>query len=290
MNAFSRRLMLWEILPILLFGCTQQRTRDSYVARVNNSYLTIEEFYKHTDTTSTSSPQAQGYVSRWISQELLFQEARRRGLDRSADIKTKIDEIEKQLIVSLLLDKEIYDEELVSFSNEELHEYYDNHTEEFLLQHDVAKINYALFQDRESAMAFRGQVLRGTSWYETADNAEMGSEEVSAILERADSAYVSEQEMFPARVWGTLIKTRIGRISSPLKTQQGYFVFQLLAFRKRGAPSELRYTLPEIRERLVVEKRRKLLDNLLNELRQRYAVEVNLDQTSEDTLYVPTKP
>ncbi|MEE9186893.1 MAG: peptidyl-prolyl cis-trans isomerase [Bacteroidota bacterium] len=290
MNAFSRRWMLWQILSILLFGCTQQRTRDSYVARVNDSYLTIEEFHKHTDTTSTSSPQAQGYVSRWISQELLFQEARRRGLDRSTDIKTKIDEIEKRLIVSLLLDKEIYDEELVSFSDQELHEYYDNHTEEFLLQHDVAKINYALFEDRKSAMAFRRQVRRGTSWYETADNAEMGSEEVSAILERADSAYVSEQEMFPASVWGTLIKTRIGRISSPLKTQQGYFVFQLLAFRKRGAPSELRYTLPEIRERLVVEKRRKLLDSLLNELRQRYAVEVNLDQTSEDTLYVPTKP
>ncbi len=110
------------------------------------------------------------------------------------------------------------------------------------------------------------------------------------MLERADSVYVSEQEMFPASVWGTLIKTRVGRISSVLKTGQGYFVFQLLAFRKRGAPSELRYTLPEIRERIVVEKRRKLLDSLLNELRQRYAVEVNLDQTSEDTLYVPTKP
>ena len=290
MNAFIRRWMLWEILPILLFGCTQQRTRDSYVARVNDSYLTIEEFHKHTDTTSTSSPQAQGYVSRWISQELLFQEARRRGLDRSADIKTKIDEIEKQLIVSLLLDKEIYDEELVSFSTEELHEYYDNHTEEFLLQHDVAKIHYLLFQDRKSAKAFRLKLWHRTPWYKAADNAEMGSEELSASLERADSVYVSEHEVVPASVWRTVVKTRVGRISSVLKTEQGYFVFQLLAFRKRGAPSELPYTLPEIRERLVVEKRRKLLDSLLNELRQRNAVEVNLDQTSQDTLYVPTKP
>lgn len=290
MNAFVRRCILWEILPILLFGCTQQRTRDSYVARVNDRYLTIEEFHKHIDTTSTSSPQAQGYVSRWISQELLFQEARRRGLDRSTDVKTKIDEIEKQLIVSLLLEKEIYDEELVSFSNEELHEYYDNHTEEFLLQHDVAKIHYVRFQDLKSAKAFRSELWHRTPWHKAADNAEMGSEELSASLERADSVYVSEHQMFPATVWRTLIKTRIGRISSPLKTEQGYFVFRLLAFRKRGTPSELRYALPEIRERLVVEKRRKLLDSLLNELRQRYSVEVNLDQTSEDTLHVPTKP
>ncbi len=290
MNAFVQRCSSWGILPILLLGCAERRTSDSHVARVNESYLTMEELPEHTDTTSIASPQAHAYVSRWVSRELLFQEARRRGLDKSPEIKTRIDEIEKQLIVTLLLDREIYNEQLVNFSNEELLGYFENHTEEFFLRTDVAKTNYVLFHGRESASAFRKRVRRGTSWYDAVSDVEKDTVASAAIIQRGDSLYITEQELFPPAVWRVLIKTSAGQISFPVKTDQGYFVFQLLGFQKRGTRAEFRYSLPEIRERLIVEKRRKLLDSLLSELRQRYTVEVNLGETSEqDTLHGPNK-
>ncbi|MFQ5797361.1 MAG: peptidyl-prolyl cis-trans isomerase, partial [Bacteroidota bacterium] len=266
------------------------RTSDSHVARVNDSYLTMEELREHTDTTSIASPQAQAYVSRWVSRELLFQEARRRGLDKSPEIESKINEIEKQLIVTLLLDTEIYNQQVVDFSNEELLGYFENHTEEFFLQTDVAKANYALFHRRESANAFRTRVRRGTPWFDAVNDVKKDTVASAAIIELGDSLYITEQKLFPPAVWRVLIRTSAGQISFPVKTDQGYFVFQLLGFQKRGTHAEFRYSLPEIRERLIVEKRRKLLDSLLTELRQRYTVEVNLGQISEqDTLHGSNK-
>lgn len=290
MSAFVRQWAFWGILPIVFIGCTERRASGPYVARVNDSYLTMEHLREQTDTTSLSSPQVHAYVSRWVSRELLFQEAHRLGLDRSLEIKAKVDEIEKQLIVTLLLNREIYDEELVGFSTQELLDYYDKHAEEFLLQTDVAKVNYVLFRDRESASAFRVRVLRGTLWYDAVSEVEKDAKSSAAILEKADTLYIAEKELFPPPVWRVVMNMTAEQISFPVKTDQGYFVLQLANFQKRGSPGEFRYSLPEIRERLIVEKRRTLLDNFLNDLRERYTVEVNLEETSEqDTLHGPTR-
>lgn len=290
MNAIVRRWIWATVFPIVFFACTEQRTSGTYVARVNDSYLTLEEVRGDTDTSSISSRQVDAFVNRWVSRELLFQEARRRGLDRSPNIKTKIDEIEKELSVTLLLDEEIYKKELEGFSNEELLEYFENHREQFFLQIDVAKVNYVLFRDQDPAKKFRTRILRGTSWYDAVDDVEKDPDAPGTIIEGADSVYITKEELFPPAVWRVVSNSRTGRISSPVKTDQGYFVLQLLSFQKHGKPAEFRYSLPVIRERLVVEKRRKQLDNLLNELRQRYTVEVNLDDISEqDTLYGPTE-
>ncbi len=290
MNTFVQTSIPLVLCSIVFSACTERRTSDTYVARVNDSYLTTEELREHIDTTSISSRQIDAYVNRWVSRELLFQEAQRQGLDRSPDIRSKIDEIEKDLVVTLLLDREIYDEELVSFSNEEALEYFDNHKEQFVLQKDVAKVNYVLFSDRESAKAFRARILRGTPWYDAVHDVENDPTAAAAIFGREDSAYITKEEFLPAPVWRAVSNTRVGRIPSPVKTEQGYFVLQLLSFWKSGKPAEFRYCLPEIRERLIVEKRRKQLENLLRELRQQYAVEVNLGEPSEpDTVYGPTE-
>ena len=273
-------------LSVLLIGCTEHRPSGTYVARVNDSFLTTDDLHAHTDTSSVSISQVEAYVNRWVSRELLFQEARRRGLDRSPEVKEKIGEIEKQLIVSQLLDREIYGDDLLELPNDELLQYFNEHTQEFILENDVATLNYMLFEERELANTFRSRVVRNTPWYDAVAAVESDTAVASGIISRGDSLYITEQDLLAPAVWRTATKMGAGQVSYPLKTDQGYFVLQLTGFQKRGTPAEFRYSLPEIRERLIVEKRRRRLESLLTELRQHFIVEVNLEEPSEeDTLH-----
>jgi hypothetical protein len=261
---------------LLTAGCSKTESDKIPVARLDNKTLALEEIRAHIDTShEPSQAQIQQYIQRWLTEESLYREAVERGLDRAEEMNKKVDDIRRQLTISALLDQEVYSQQLSNFSQQDIKQYYDAHIKEFDLMHDIALISYVLFKNRDAATEFRNLVLKGTSWSTAV------VQNASSILIRVDSSYQTQAALVPAELWRVATRMAPREISFPINTNNGYYILVVWKFAKQGQAADIPIVEQEIRGRLTVERRRKLYDQLIQNLRAKHAIEVFVNSASD---------
>jgi hypothetical protein len=255
---------------LALTACQPTEPPKTPVASIDNATLTMEDVLARLDTSQNVSPaQIQEYTQRWITNEMLYREALRRGLGQRPDLANRLEDIRRQLLITALLEVVIYTDASTQSSAEEVAEYYRQHEQEFRLTSDVALVSVVLFQDREAANGFRNRVLRGTAWNEAIAEPEVRD----AVIARVDSTYFTAQTMFPQELWRYAAAGR-SEPSFPIRTEEGYYILSVWRYQRQGQPADPAYAEPEIRSRLTIERRRRLLDSLVENLRTKHTVQV----------------
>jgi len=249
----------------------------TFVARVDNQYLTPEKVKGSLDTAShVTDPQVRDFVTQWVNSALLYEEAKAQGLDRSPQVNETLEEMKKQLAVNRLLEMEVYRDQQLRITDEEVKSYYDQHKDTYLLAEDLAKIRYVLLANRDAAARFRGQVAKGKSWDEILQGLSGDSSFSAAIIERTDSQYVKRSTVRSMELWKAVTQLRVGELPQIVNDEGGYFVISLLQMQRAGEVAELPSVASETRDRVLVEKRQKAFGELLERLKKKYAVQVNL--------------
>lgn len=269
------------IIVLLLFitiGCSRKEANKNVVARLDNRTLTLEEIRTNTDTSmELSDAQIQQYIQRWLIEETLYREAVKRGLDRTEEVNKKIEGVRKQLSINALLDREIYAQGLINFSEQDIKQYYDVHIKEFNLTNDVVLVSYALFKDRDAATQFRNLVLKGINWRDAIEQM------LSSVLGVVDSSYENQASLRPPELWRVAVNAIPREISFPINTKNGYYVLVVWKTLKRGQPADLMLVREEINNRLTVERRQKLFENFVDSLRSRHSIEVYFGSVTDST-------
>ena len=238
----------------------------------------------HIDTTrSMSDAQVHAFVQRWITDELFYQEALRRGLDKQPGIGRQMNDIRRQLVINALLDKEVYSARSSECTPEEIRAYFEEHKKEFQLTNDVVLISSVLFVDRESSNIFRTTVLRGTPWSSGVQALLNNPQQKAAVLAHTDSTYFTQQTLFPAPLWRTAAGIGINTPSFHVQTEEGYYVLIVWKYGRAGQQADVQYAEKEIRGRLTIERRQRLYTLLLENLRSKHAVEVLVTPGTRDT-------
>ncbi len=268
----------------LVTGCQKGEPPPTLLARLDDRTLTLEEISAHFDSArGVSDAQIHEYVQRWITNELLYREAVRRGLDQQPAISTQLDEIRRQLVINALLDREVYTARSTDASPADIQQYYEEHKKEFILTSDVVLVSLVLFQDREAANTFRSAALRGTPWNRalraTLDDPQLRAGVISFI----DSLYFTQQTLFPVELWRTAMGVGVNNPSFPVRTEEGFYVLIVWKFGRRGQQAEQPYVEQEIRSRLAIERRQRLYNTLLENLRAKHTVEVLVAPGVRDT-------
>jgi peptidyl-prolyl cis-trans isomerase C len=270
------KFFLAALFAVLTAGCSKTESGKTPVARLDNKTLALEEIRAHIDTSNEPSPaQIQQYIQRWLTEESLYREAVERGLDRSDEMNQKVEDVRHQLTINALLDKEVYSQQLSNFSQEEIRQYYDVHIKEFNLMHDIALVSYVLFKNRDAATEFRNLVLKGTSWSSAV------IQQDSSIIMRIDSSFQTQATFMPPELWRVAAKVAVRELSFPINTDNGYYILVVWKFVRQGQIAELPMVEQEIRGRLTVERRRKLFDQLVQNLRAKHAIEVFVNSASD---------
>lgn len=279
-----RRLLIAAcVLVMAAPGCTRRSESGAFVARVNNQYLTPEKVAEDLDTRAgATEPKVRDFVTEWINSALLYEEAKSRGLDRSADVNEILEEMRRQLAVNQLLEKEVYTDQSVEVSDEEIKGYYDQHKGDYLLAEDVANIRFVRFTNRDAAASFRGQLLKGKPWSEVLQGLSVDSAFATALVERVDSLYVKRSTFPSSELWRTVTQLRINEFSPVIKDEMGYYVAALLGLQLAGEIAELPVVASDTHDRVLVEKRQKALSQFLERLKNKYAVQVNLAALETD--------
>ncbi len=267
----------------ILSSCTRQPEQSQDVARVDDQTLTLDMVHQQLDTSNgISEMQVRMFARQWVNSELLYQEAKREGFDRSESVLENLENARRQLTINALLEKEVFNDVPKSISKEEVAIYFKNHLEEFILRDDIVQISLAVFSEREPAAAFRESALEGDGWDAAIAEAQSAKNDQSPFITKTDSTFYSQSTLFPAKLWKVSSALGPGEVSFPVKTSAGYFVILLLGSYQRGSTPPLEYVEDAIRGRLVMQHRQERFTEYLEAMRKKHTVQINLSGVPTD--------
>ncbi len=265
------------ILMLIACSCFRKSEGVPFVARVNNQYLTPEKVKGSLNTAvRATDPQARDFVTQWVNSALLYEEAKAEGLDRSTQVNETLEEMKKQLAINRLLETEVYGDQQAATSNDGVEAYYHQHRDLYLLAEDLAKVRFVLFANRDAASRLRGVLTKGKSWDEALQSLAGDSLFSAAIIERADSEYMKRSTARSMELWRAVTQLRVGDLPQIVKDDAGYYVVGLSQIQRAGEVAELPSVVGETRDRVLVEKRQRALGALLERLKKKYSVQLNL--------------
>ena len=211
------------LVSLFLFSCSKPEKPDSYIARVNDSYLKESELYEMADSQFVSEKFRSAFIKNWVRQEILFQEAVKQGITDSKEFKRAIENSRRQLAASLLLENFSASSQL-NVTQAELENYYNENQSSFRLPFNSYFLNRITFSDRESAVMFRTEVILN-SWQTAIEKFKHTPQLVSITSE----TLIPEQDIYPGRLIRVLEGLYPLEISIVIPDDNGYYtVVQLL--------------------------------------------------------------
>lgn len=221
----SRKKIIKGLLfvSLFLFSCSKPEKPDSYVAKVNDSYLLESELYEAADSQFVSEKFRTAFIKNWVRQEILFQEAAKQGIIETKEFKRTIENSKRQLAASMLLEK-FSSSTLQNVSRAELENYYNRNQSSFRLPFNSFFLNRITFSDRESAVMFRTEVI-SSNWQAAVKK----FDQVSTLVSIVNETLIPEQDIHPAKLIRVLEGLYPLEISIVIPDDKGYYtVVQLL--------------------------------------------------------------
>lgn len=274
---------------VLLAGCGGKTGSQQPVARLDGQTLTLDQVIARLDSTrGMTQAQIAEYGRRWVNDEMLYQEAVRRGLDDDETIRTQLENTRRQLAINALLQREVFTPQSLDATPEEIAQYYAAHLKEFTLATDVALLSHVLFRGRDAANTFRAKVLRGTPWSEAVRQMLADPQQAAFVAGRIDSAYFTASTLFPMELWRVAAAATKPEPSFPVHTTEGFYILRLWKMTRQGQAADREYVEREIRLRLAVDRRRNAYNTLVENLRSKHTVEILMSDESDtsSTKYV----
>lgn len=211
------------LVSLFLFSCSKPEKPDSYIARVNDSYLMESELYEMADSQFVSEKFRSAFIKNWVRQEILFQEAVKQGITDSKEFKRAIENSRRQLAASLLLENFSASSQL-NVTQAELKNYYKENQSSFRLPFNSYFLNRITFSDRESAVMFRTEVIVN-GWQAAVEN----FKDIPQLVSITSESLIPEQDIYPGRLVRVLEGLYPLEISIVIPDDNGYYtVVQLL--------------------------------------------------------------
>jgi parvulin-like peptidyl-prolyl isomerase len=149
----------------------------------------------------------------------------------------------------------------------------------------MIKLNSIGFNSREDASTFAAAITQDRSWEDAVSKARNSTSSSGQIVSAASNQYYSQRSLFPPELWKVASTLNAGDVSFPIKTNLGYFVIQLLSVVPQGKTAEFDLVRDEVKNRVLIEKRRQRYEQYLGTLRKRYDVEILMNTgKSQDSL------
>jgi hypothetical protein len=265
---------IWAAALILVFlvGCRSSPTDQPYVARVGENVLTQEELSLQLSALPVlddSLEARQQIIEQWVSSQLLYREARRRGLRNDPAVQRMIEENERSVLVSALVSR-MYDTEEPEFDPAELEAYYERNRERMLLREPFVNVRFLAVRDRARADNARSELAAlgfedVDEWNTLVATYAVDPEESRALAD----VYVAESRIFASapQLRAALSRLSPRQTSGVIDGDTLAFVVQLLDRAPSGTIPELEWVEDEVRRRLTIEARKQMYARQVQRLR-----------------------
>ena len=258
------------LFGVLIFAaCSKEQKKDDFVARVNDSYLTREDFASLADTANLNSAQKEQVIKNWIYKEVLFQAADKEGITNREDYLNIVNKSSNELAAAMLIDDYV-SKEKINYSDEDLIKYYESNKNYFRLNTDAYLINKVTFNNEDNAIKFRSLAL--DSEWKKAVSAFVND---SSLIINTVSDIVEETNIYPVQLSRIIKDFYPEEISIVITNKPGYYsIVQLL--NKLGKESVPPFELikAKVEKRFIAEKKKALVEEYLKNLYSQNEIEI----------------
>ncbi|MGQ9705460.1 MAG: peptidylprolyl isomerase [bacterium] len=235
-------------------------TEGIIVAEVGSEKLTAEELYNMIEETKRNTPEMfratitpESVMDQWIEFQILAKEGLRRGYDKDPDMKKKLEEYKKSLVVKKLWDEEI-EKKITTATEEELLKYYEKvKKRDYLVKDELMHLRVITVKGEAEAERIREKAMSGEDFGELAkkysirlDNKESGG----------DMGYMKSSEL-PKKVSDIVFNLDKGDISLPIKIDIGYSIYKVEDKLKPGDFVPYDYVKKQLKDRYIIALKKK---------------------------------
>ena len=137
---------------LLLHSLGIRKSQKTVLAQVNGVKIMLSDFNRFYSSSPTFyqdfiKKNKNKFLDDLINRELLFQEAKRKKIDRYPEVREKLQDWEKDILVASLAKEEILKK--IAVSENEIKSYYEKHPEEFVIPETTPSQTESFAQAKE---------------------------------------------------------------------------------------------------------------------------------------------
>jgi peptidyl-prolyl cis-trans isomerase C len=265
-------LVLGLMLIVILACAKKEETK--VVARIGDKIITLEEFEKEVESLPDFykplllEPKAKReFLEKLIDREILLLEARKAGVYEREDVRRKIEECEKGVILDAFLSQILREKDEVT--EEEAKRYYDEHKEEFFMNESI-RVRHIVVRTLEEAKEIKKRLEHGEDFVELAKRYSISPSGKWG----GDLGYIQRGQVGKEFEKAAFSLKRPGEISDIVKTTFGYHIIRL---EDRKPPRQLSFE--EVRDKIIQklkeQKKQKALEDYLKKVKKQYKIVIN---------------
>ncbi len=273
----ANKIIKISILLILLIfaGCSKH---EKDVVKVNSSKLSSSEFLEQVPQEfrkKISREQWYKIANDWADEELLSNYAIKKGAFDNPDIKRRIEQAKKNILIDYLR-QEILAKN-IEINDEIISQYYNNNQGEFVREQTEVRALHILTTSKETvdsvkkflsdSIAFCQIAIKYSDSYSPTDSCDLG--------------WFTKQELLPELV-SKVFNAKPNDVVGPLKSVSGYHFFYIIDNQGSETLKPLREVKQEIRQLLFTQQLTQQLTRTLDSLRN-YS-ELIIDSSRIDSL------
>lgn len=265
--SIRRKRLLLLLLALGLSFCCSRGKEEPYLARVKDRKLVLSEVYGG-EGEKPSPSSLYDFVSLWINDELLYNEAKAMRLENEPDIKRQISESIRQILINAYIQRVV--DSRIKITDKEIEDYYAAHSAEFVRTQDEIFLKHIFVRDQAKADDIKNRLSSGEDFSAVAREYSEDGYGYSG----GQVGYVSFDDL-PQEIRVVAQKAKTGVFYGPIKTNYGYHFVLVEDFRAKGTPKEIREVRDEISSIIYSGKYDSLYKYLVDSLKQVYKVEIN---------------
>jgi peptidyl-prolyl cis-trans isomerase C len=249
------------------------------LAEVNGDKITDQEFYKEQENLPpylkpmTETPEGKKeMLDTMVVRDLIMQEAKKSGIDKSPAVEAKLEDLKKRVIVEAYLKKKV--EESANIGDAELKDYYNKNIDKFKTGEQV-RASHILVKSEAEAKDIERQLKGGAKFEDLAKKYSIDG----AAPKGGDLGWFSKGSMIPD-FEKVAFGLKEGETSGIVKTKFGYHIIKLTGKRPAGTRS-FDEVKDQIKQALIPEKQQEVFKKLKDDLKKNAKITVNENALKE---------
>lgn len=281
------RVAMPMVLALSLFACkpaTTEKAKEGgkVLAEVNGKAITSQDFTQEIDRLPPylkpmvqSAEGKKELLDSMIVREIILEQAKKDGVDKSKEVADRLEDLRKRLIVETYLKKKVEQEAKVS--DDEMKKFYEQNKDRFKSGEQV-RASHILVKTEQEAKDVLAQLKSGGSFEELAKKY---SKDNSAS-KGGDLGWFSKGAMVPEfdkAVFGL----KEGELSGIVKTQFGYHIIKLTGKRPAGV-RPFDEVKDQIKANLLPAKQQEIFQKMKEDLKKGAKISIKEDALKDFTM------
>lgn len=255
-----------------IFACSQ--SKDDVIIKAGSSKLTKQDLQ---EDLKSFPPQTKAFLSspeglnrlkdELIKREVLYEEAKKKGLTKSEEFKKRMEEFKKITLINMLLEQELKAVQQ-DVTEKEAREYYDKHKDEFINPTE-RRLSQIVVKNEDEAKKVYEKIDKGEEFEKIAK--ELSTDEKTKAS-GGDIGFFKKGQL-NQQIENAVFSLRKGQVSMPLTYKGELYIFKVTDV--KGTPVEFDQIKSQLIEQLKAKKQQDWFNSYIEELKKKHKVEVN---------------